>query len=176
MHRLLVHGTLDELDRAWRAGCHVDAVDERGRRALYFAAAAGRTAVVDWLLTHGADPGVLNAEDGRTALHAACAGGHCDVIARLLAARDGLDMTVRDRFGLTAAELAAAGNHLDVVRLLLGSNSGWLDQPAHVRSPVSTPSRTPLQTGGTPRHSTRGSPLTSPHYTPRTRMRTPHRT
>jgi hypothetical protein len=50
MHRLLVRGTQDEMDLLWRNGCCIDSVDERGRRALYLAAAAGETDVVQWML------------------------------------------------------------------------------------------------------------------------------
>ena len=185
MHRLLVRGTVDELELAWRNGCPVDSVDERGRRALYLAAASGEATVVLWLLRHGASPNQVNAEDGRNALHAACAAGHADVVEILLDGRDTLDMTARDLFGLSAAELAVAGNHLDLVRLLLThrtpTNGDWLNNAAHVRSPLSTPSRTPQRGGAT---ASRGTPTTltpltnpaPPFYTPRTRMRTPHRT
>ena len=108
MHRLLILGTVEELERAWRSGCDVDAVDERGRRALYLAASAGQTDAVCWLLDHGASPDARNAEDGRAALHAACASGHCDVVHTLLDV-ESLDLTARDHDGLNAAELAAAG-------------------------------------------------------------------
>ena len=190
MHRLLVRGTIDELELAWCNGCPVDSVDERGRRALYLAAASGESTVVQWLLRHGANPNLVNAEDGRNALHAACAAGQSSVVQTLLNGRVTLDMNARDLFGLSAAELAAAGNHLDLVRLLLThrtpTNGGWLNNAAHVKSksPLLTPSRAVQQGGCTTdsqgtRTTTSVTPLTNPappFYTPRTRMRTPYRT
>ena len=67
-------------------------------------------------LEHGAHAGPINQEDGRSALHAASAAGHADVVARLLDA-DGADSTLRDGAGLTAAEVAQQAAHLDVVRV-----------------------------------------------------------
>ena len=68
------------------------------------------------VLEHGAHAGPINQEDGRSALHAASAAGHADVVARLLDA-DGADSTLRDGAGLTAAEVAQQAAHLDVVRV-----------------------------------------------------------
>lgn len=142
MHRLLQHGSLVELERAWRGGCGVDAVDEFGRRALYLAASAGREDVVRWLLDHGARIALVNAENRRNALHAACAGGHCMVVRMLLDTQQPIDLTARDIFELTAPELAGAGNHLDIIRLLINHSSpaisAWLKKAAY--SPASSTS------------------------------------
>ncbi|KAL1524427.1 hypothetical protein AB1Y20_019322 [Prymnesium parvum] len=144
MHRLLVHGTVDELERAWRNGCPVDAVDERGRRALYLAAAAGEVEVVEWLLRHNASVSAVNAEDERTALHAACASGHSEVVQMLIDSKQDIDFAARDCFGLSAPELAASGRHLNVLRLLLSHHSpvlnSWLNKAAHA-STITTPLR-----------------------------------
>ena len=72
-----------QLDRARRSGLRVDAVDERGNPALAVASGAGELPVVEWLLERGADATLASPFSGRTALHAACAEGHIDVVLRL---------------------------------------------------------------------------------------------
>jgi ankyrin repeat protein len=66
----------------------------------------------------GADPCLINAEDGRTALHAASAAGHTEVVSALIASGAFADVLKPDRLGRTATDLAFMGKHLDVVRVL----------------------------------------------------------
>ena len=119
MHRAILPGydSLAELERLHRSGMRVDAVDEAGLTCLWVAAAAGEDAAVAWLLDHGADPSIVNREDGRSPLHAASASGHVAVVARLLNA--GAISTRRDDSGKTPAEVGHAAKHLEVVRTFL---------------------------------------------------------
>ena len=54
--------------------------------------------------------------NGRTALQAAAAGGHLNVVERLLQSKADVDVTSTS--GLTALQAAAGGGHLDVVERL----------------------------------------------------------
>lgn len=117
MHKVVRRVALSELERLKRSGLRTDAVDENGLTCLFIAAAAGEDDVVQWLLENGADVAAINPSDGRTPLHAASAGGHVAVVARLLGA--GANSTALDGARQTAAEVAHAAQHLDVVRVFL---------------------------------------------------------
>lgn len=132
MHKALrPGGDVGALEALRDCGAKIDAVDERGRTALYVAAAEGQLSIVEWLLSSGADPQHVGA-DGRTPLHAAAANGHveaCELI--LLAAEEGAYVTggsanqtlrlihLRDAAGYSAAELGNMSRHLDVVRCVM---------------------------------------------------------
>ena len=113
-----LRGSFD-LASALRCGAQVDAVDPAGRTALYMAAEAGESMVVEWLLEHGASIDLMNVYDGRTALHAACAAGEGKCALQLLSA--GASINMRDCSGRTPSEVAASAGHLHVVRLLFGA-------------------------------------------------------
>ena len=125
MHRALrPGGDVHALEELVRVGACIDSVDEKGRTALYVAAAEGQADIVSWLLSKGADIEHV-AEDGRTALHAAAACGHLDVCQAILdvASRNGSisrALQATDARGRTAGDIAHAAQHLDVVRTLLG--------------------------------------------------------
>ena len=92
-------------------GARIDAVDDRGRTALYIAAAEGNLEVLKWLLSNGADP-LCCASDGRSALHAAAANGHraaCEELFSGMRLTDlGRALGMEDHIGHTAADLAHA--------------------------------------------------------------------
>lgn len=68
----------------------------------------GRIRAAPWLLTHGADPNVLNEMSGDSALHAAArAGVGIPTIELLL--EHGADVKLKNREGKTAREVAKAG-------------------------------------------------------------------
>lgn len=105
------------------------------------AAAKGKTAMVEAMLTEGSDidqRGMF----GRTALMAAASGGHTDTVQTLLA--HGVDVNARTNDGRTALMMAAGGNHCAVMRMMLDkgadveakNNSGWtpLMEAAYQRS------------------------------------------
>jgi hypothetical protein len=124
MHRALrPGGDIAALEMLRSCGARIDAVDEKGRTALYIAAAEGQNDVVEWLLSNGADPLCCASHDGRSALHAAAANGQVEACELLLTAVGlaGISkfLAMPDLRGNTAAELAHSARHLDVVRCLL---------------------------------------------------------
>ena len=91
--------------------------DRKGRTPMHLAAARGRTAVLEFLWSKGAD---MDPEDdeGRTPLHLAAANGHVDC-ARFLVDKGDAFMDGTDGIhGLTAVEMAACRGQTDVVAAL----------------------------------------------------------
>jgi hypothetical protein len=139
MHRALrPGGDVAELDVLVRCGGRADSVDERGRTALYMAAASGFDDAVTYLLSHGADL-QLAAVDGRTPLHAAAAAGHVSTVRHLLEAAIAQDaerrggssalmraMQALDADGRTAADVATASRHMYVVREMITAHARYL--------------------------------------------------
>ncbi|KAG9899107.1 purine and uridine phosphorylase, partial [Aureobasidium melanogenum] len=99
-----------------REGVHVDARDERGRTALYWASELSHDKIMQMLLDSGAD---VNAEDARygNALQAASAGGH-DRIVQMLLDR-GADVNAQGGYYGNALQAASAGDHEKMVQMLL---------------------------------------------------------
>ena len=83
-----------------RHACECDG----GESALWTAALLGNQAMVDYLLSAGADPNAA-AFAGSTPLHVATQRGHHDIVERLVAA--GANAEARDTGGRTAADWAA---------------------------------------------------------------------
>jgi uncharacterized protein len=140
-------------EKAWGAlralaqtrGTDIEAADAKGSNALMFAALHGELAVVEFLVSRGAE---VNRQ-GWTALHYAAANGHLDVVRYLIeqhayidaespnrttplmmAARqgqptmvqllveEGADPTIRNDSGLTAADYARAAGDVRLSRRL----------------------------------------------------------
>ena len=94
---------------------------ETVHQALYFAAVAGESDVIRFLIETGVDVNATR-EHGMTALHEAAWGGHREVVALLLAA--GARADLRDRqFDATAIGWAAHAGHTDLVQILEGSQA-----------------------------------------------------
>ena len=151
----LAMGNLDVAQLLYDHGAHVDVQCNDRRTPLY--AATGHPKILEWLLSHGADPHFLwdysclhiaaqsgqlevtrilllhrtdyNAlnNKGQTPLHLALAGGHINVAQLLL--EHGVDVDVLDDDGQTPLHLASAGGHFDVAQLLLkqGVDANVLD-------------------------------------------------
>ena len=88
-----------------------------GRTPLWRAARAGRTALVELLLAHGAQPGIQDDSfQGLTPLHAAALGGHAEVAKQLMAA--GLAADTPNALGVAAAATARESGHEEFATLL----------------------------------------------------------
>ena len=99
--------------------------DQRMRWLTLFlveTAKRGNSSLAEWLLAHGARPGIRT-----STLIWAAAGGHEGVVKLLL--EHGVDTGITDRNGATALNGAAAFGHEEVVKLLLehGADAGVAD-------------------------------------------------
>lgn len=91
-------------------------VGKRKETALHFAARAGNSGLVTFLVEKGAD---LQSRDwrGQVPLHCAAWAGHEDTVRTLLS--HGADVNTQDQYGRTALFGAAGCGYLAVVRVLL---------------------------------------------------------
>ena len=91
-------------------------------KALLEVAAEGKAALVETMLTLGAN---VNARDGngRTALMLAAREGHTETVAKLLSA--GADTSAEDRDGNTASTLAEQHRHIEVSQLFQTDIDQW---------------------------------------------------
>ncbi|KAK4913354.1 hypothetical protein LTR49_018335 [Elasticomyces elasticus] len=93
--------------------------------ALYNAVTTDNDALVDDLLTHGADPDVANGDLQRTPLHQAAHLNHTSCLSVLL--RHGADMGLEDAKGDTALHLAAWQGHCEALTTLLAHGNADVD-------------------------------------------------
>jgi ankyrin repeat protein len=106
-----------------------DADVHRGKKtALMYAAEAGRTAVVEFLLGSGADITAKDG-DGNTALIWACRSGKAETVALLL--QGGAQVNAKNSNGDTALHIAAVEGDCETITLLLG-NKAVLDARAEM--------------------------------------------
>ena len=92
----------------------VNAVDEDGDPALYYALSNGNFGMADILLSYGADPNVVGSSG--SVLHVAADQGWTEVLSGLV--KHGANVNDRNASGLTAAMLAAGGGKDDAIRVL----------------------------------------------------------
>jgi ankyrin repeat protein len=119
-------------------GATVDAQDNRGRTALYHAAAEGKTEAMRLLLARKANPN-QKASDGSTPLLAAITFGRADAMNLLLA--NGSEVDLPDAQGTTPLAMAAEGtgympNNAPLVRALLEKGANVDVQDARGRTPL----------------------------------------
>lgn len=128
VHQAALAGDAERISALVANGADVNATDANGRTALMIAASAGKTSVVDVLLTRGANPNVTDSKDGRTALIIATEGGHGDVARALLS--KGADPNLKDKAGETAMSRAQRLGHVYIGRLLkqAGAKTPSFDQ------------------------------------------------
>lgn len=94
-----------------------DAANIDGMTALHFAAQNGDTAIVEYLIEHGAD---IKAQDeilSRSVIHFAAEKGNIECIKYLT--EHGANLQDKDSFGATAFHYAAKSNKLEVVKFLV---------------------------------------------------------
>ncbi|EDQ86049.1 uncharacterized protein MONBRDRAFT_34000 [Monosiga brevicollis MX1] len=107
LHELAADGQLPELQARWAASdLDIDVRDEDGMTMLHWATDHGQTAVGIWLIEHGANVNLPDAE-GTTALHNACYAQRQELVSRLLAA--GADRTAVSGDGELAEDIWPAG-------------------------------------------------------------------
>ena len=94
----------------------VDHRDGAGRTALMYASSGSNHETVRVILEAGADPNIVDKEEGFTALMFAAAEGQVKVVRTLL--NHGADVTLSDVDGDTALDFASKNSHSDVVQLL----------------------------------------------------------
>jgi ankyrin repeat protein len=106
-----------------------------GRTPLIFAAGNGHLAIVELLVSHGADVELADSELDSTPILWAAWRGYKDVVMFLL--DQGADIEARNFFDSSALSLAVKSGHSGVVKLLLqrGANTDLVDK--HDQSPLS---------------------------------------
>jgi ankyrin repeat protein len=102
--------------RLVEAGADVNALSGRKSTALMAAAKIGHPAIVEYLVSAGADLDARNADHNITALIWAANGGHLPIVRFLLS--KGADKGVMTHNGYSAASIAAENGHFDIVQLL----------------------------------------------------------
>lgn len=98
----------------------VDSADDEGRTPLVYAVISENTAVVKYLLDHGADPDKAD-DDKLTPLHSAAGLGDCEMIELLLAKGAYVD-PVADEIG-TPLHLATKERQVGAMKTLLDHNA-----------------------------------------------------
>ena len=114
------HGALAVVRLFVQAGMDVNAADEYGWTALYFAAWKGHLDVVEFLVGAGADLAATT-NFGDTALHEAAREGDLDVVKFLVGA--GASVNAKNNVGSTALYFAAWKGHLEMVQYLVGQGA-----------------------------------------------------
>lgn len=114
--RALLLGAIDVAALLVQAGADVDLLTRSGEPPQVALARWGRSAMVEWLLTYGADPNARSI-NGDTALLAAVRRGlPTRTVRRLLEC--GADRSIRDARGRNAFDLAEERNLRDLIDLL----------------------------------------------------------
>ena len=94
---------------------HVHRADEDGYRPIHWACRNGHLAIVELLLSHGAQPDVKT-NGGSTPIHWACDAGHLAIV-KLLHSR-GAPLDVKNNDGRTPLSWAQREGHTAVVEWL----------------------------------------------------------
>ncbi|GHA82368.1 ankyrin repeat domain-containing protein [Cognatilysobacter bugurensis] len=126
-------GDADAVRRLLDLGLPVDAIDAQGCSALLRAAGGGHRAVVDLLLSRGADP-KLASQSGATALSAAVSMRHADIVDGLLSA--GAPLEQRLPGDLTVLMVACALGLPDLAGRLLAAGADVQAVDAQQRTPL----------------------------------------
>ena len=119
--RAAYQGELESVKQYIHQGVAVDAHENKNRATpLLLAARRGHIAIVEFLLSKGADPQFAN-KDGMTALMAASAAGNTDIVKVLV--RHRASVSVADNEAFTALTHAASAGHDDVCALLIDNGA-----------------------------------------------------
>ena len=105
-----------------------------GLAPLHFAASAGHTGLIEFLIERGANVNIQN-PSGATPLHEAARSGNTEAISLLL--RNGADINAVDANGNTVLHIAVpSANHSAVIRLLLDNRINPNQRDVHGDSPL----------------------------------------
>ena len=107
-------GDVEQMQALVQQGADVNAVDDDGDTALYYALSNGDTDIVDLLLDHGANPNISGTSGNP--LHLAADQGWTGVVSSLI--RHGADVDAQQAGGLTASMLAAGTSSTEPLRVL----------------------------------------------------------
>lgn len=118
LHHAVHLGDRDTATLLIRAGARVNAANDYGVTPLSLACTNGHAAIVELLLSSGADPNTASPVTGETVLMTAARTGIVDVVKMLLDRRAEMSAT-EPRLGQNALMWAAAEGHSAVVRLLV---------------------------------------------------------
>lgn len=125
-------GRTDMIDPLLKAGADINAYDDRGFTPLILAAYNGQLAMVETLITKGADACRPDRDQGNTAQMGVAFKGEDGIAARLLKA--GCDVNARNRAGQTALMMASLFNRQAQVDMLLAAGADRTIQDAAGRS------------------------------------------
>ncbi|MFF4413951.1 ankyrin repeat domain-containing protein [Streptosporangium sp. NPDC001559] len=118
----VARGDVERVEHLLRDGLGADPEAAGHSTALYAAAASGRTAIVEALLAHGADPGrISGGEEEGLPLCAAAALGRVETVGALL--RAGADPSAREEDGWTALLWAASNGREEALTALLDAGA-----------------------------------------------------
>ncbi|MCL2192041.1 MAG: ankyrin repeat domain-containing protein [Treponema sp.] len=105
-----------------------------GLAPLHFAASAGHTGLIEFLIERGANVNIQN-PSGATPLHEATRSGNTEAISLLL--RNGADINALDANGNTVLHIAVPpANHAAVIRLFLNNGINPNQRDVHGDSPL----------------------------------------
>ena len=107
--------------------------DLSGRSALHFACSYGRSDIVRFLLSQGADPD-SNSNSGETPLHVACISGQAKIIQLLVSHVSDIDAT--DKKGQTPTHYAALNGEIACLNILCNQGADICMEDKHKRTAI----------------------------------------
>ncbi|RNF07177.1 ankyrin [Trypanosoma rangeli] len=127
-------GDLPAVQDIVRYGCDVESASRESCTGLWMAAEAGRTKVVAFLCSRGANANAATSLGGATALFVASQNGHTAVVRLLL--QFGADPNLGKDTGATPIFIAAQQGHLELVQALLEGGGNPATPNHHGVSPI----------------------------------------
>ena len=122
LHFAATEGHLEFVRKLLELNAEVNSRDDEGSTPLYCALENGKPDVVQLLLNNGADVRVrVRNRNRNTLLHIAAAGGHLEVVRKLLNLN--AEVNSRNDHGSTPLFLASENGHTGVLQLLLDLNA-----------------------------------------------------
>ena len=137
LHVAVMYGRLDLVDVLYQQGAHVDGIVEAAHfhvKPIHLAATRGEMGIVAFLITHGANPFVLNQER------------HSPLVEAILENNKTTIMTFfRHGIWLNASDRALLTEHLESTKSLSADDQQILDNPSSSDKPPSSDEPTTLE-------------------------------